>query len=83
MLDDHVKYYATNSLQMRKSQIDVHELTASNDCVVSQEENVMKEDIIMNSDNIEIDDLNKQYHVMGLDTDASIKNLVILTIYNW
>lgn len=58
-LDDHVKYYTTNILQIRKSRIDARELAASNDCAVSQEENVMEEDIIMNPDNIGIDDVNE------------------------
>ncbi len=82
-LDDHVKYYATNILQMRKSRIDARELAASNDYAVSQEENVMEEDIIINSDDIEIDDINEQCYDMELDTDASIENLVTLTVYNW
>ncbi len=58
-LDDHIKYYATNILQMRKSRISVHKLTTSNDCVMSQEKNMIEEDIIMNSDNIGINDINK------------------------
>ncbi len=35
MLDNHIKYYAINILQMRKSRINARELAASNDCVVS------------------------------------------------
>ncbi len=68
---------------MRKSRIDARKLAASNDCTVSQKENVMEEDIIMNPDDIGIDDVNKQYYNMELDTDAFIKNLVTLTVYNW
>ncbi len=82
-LDDHVKYYTTNILQIRKSRIDAHKLAASNDCAVSQEENVMEEDIIMNPDNIRINNINEQCYDMGLDTDASIANLVTSTVYNW
>ncbi len=59
MLDDYVKYYATNILQIRKSKIDTSELASSNDCVVSQEENVMEGNIIKNTDDIKIDDVNK------------------------
>ncbi len=44
---------------MRKSRIDARELTASNDCAVSQKENVIEEDIIINPDNIGIDDVNE------------------------
>lgn len=68
---------------MRKSRIDVHELIASNDCAISQEENVIKEDIIINLDNIGIDDINKLYYDIELDINTFIKNLVTLTVYNW
>lgn len=65
---------------MRKSKIDARELITSNDYVTSQKENVIKENIIMNPDNMKIDRKNKQYYNMELDIDASIKNLVTLTI---
>lgn len=43
----------------------------------------MEGDIIMNPDNIEINNINKQCYDMGLDTDTFIENLVTLIIYNW
>ncbi len=83
MLDDHVKYYATNILQIKKNRIYAHKLVASNDCIVSHEENVMEENIIINPDDIGIDDVNEQCYDLRLDTDTSIENLVTLTVYNW
>ncbi len=44
---------------MRKNRIDTRELAASNDCVVSQEKNVIEENIIINLDDIGIDNVNK------------------------
>lgn len=41
------------------------------------------ENIIINLDNIKINHINKQCCDIRLDTDAFIKNLVTLTIYNW
>lgn len=57
--EDYVKYYITNIIQIRKSKIDMRKFAASNDCVVSQEKNVMEKAIIINSDNNEIDDVNE------------------------
>lgn len=61
---------------MRKNRIDVCELAASNNDVVSQEKNVMKENIMINSNNIGIHDVNEQYYDVELYIDTSIKNLV-------
>lgn len=41
-LDDDIKYYATNILQIRKSKIDECELAAKNDHMFSLEENMME-----------------------------------------
>lgn len=59
MLDDYIKYYTTNILSIRKKRIDIRELEASSDCAMSQEKNVMEENIIINLDHIRIDDMNK------------------------
>ena len=82
-LDDHVKYYATNVLQMRKSKIDACELAARNDYTGSSEENVMEQDDPLEPSNAAVDDEDQQCFEMGLETDATIESLATLTIYNW
>ena len=82
-LDDYIKYYATNVLQIKKSKIDVCELVAINDYTGSSEQNVIKQANLLEPSNIEVDNINKQFFEMGLETDATIKDLATLTIYNW
>ncbi|MCJ1345108.1 hypothetical protein MMC31_003313 [Peltigera leucophlebia] len=82
-LDDHVKYYATNVLQMRKSKINAYELAARNDHTGSSEENVIEQANPLEPNNAEVDNVDKQCFEMGLETHATVENLVTLTIYNW
>ncbi len=82
-LDDHVKYYATNILQMRKSNIDACELVARNDHMSGSEENVMEQDDPLEPSNAVVNDKDKQFFEMRLETNATIENLATLTIYNW
>lgn len=42
MLDDYIKYYATNVLQIKKSKINTYKLAAKNNHMGSLEENVIK-----------------------------------------
>ncbi len=82
-LDNYVKYYATNILQMRKSKIDACELAARNDHTGGSEENVMEQDDPLEPSNTAVDDKDEQFFEMGLETNATIENLATLTIYNW
>ncbi len=82
-LDDHVKYYATNILQMMKSKIDTCELEARNDHTGGSEENVMEQEDLLEPSNVAVDDEDEQFFEMGLETNAIIENLVTLTSYNW
>ncbi len=83
ILADHVKYYATNILQMRKSKIDACELAARNDHMGGSEKNVMEQDDPLEPSNAAVDDEDEQFFEMGLETNATIENLATLTIYNW
>ncbi len=82
-LEDHVKYYAINILQMRKSKIDTYELTARNDHTGDSEKNVMEQDDPLEPSNAAVNDEDKQFFEIGLETNATIENLATLTIYNW
>ncbi|MCJ1349552.1 hypothetical protein MMC31_007793 [Peltigera leucophlebia] len=82
-LDDHVKYYATNVLQMRKSKIDACEIAARNDHTGSLEKNVMEQADPLEPSNAEVDIVNEQFFEMELETHATVESLVTLTIYDW
>ncbi len=81
--DNYVQYYATNVLLMKKSKINVFELTARNDHIDISEKDVMGHDNPLEPSNATVTNENKQFFKMRLETDATIKNLAILTIYNW
>ncbi len=68
---------------MRKSKIDVYELTAKNKYTDSSEENMMEQDNLLEPSNTTINDENEQFFEMELEIDATLKNLATLTIYNW
>lgn len=65
---------------MRKSKIDVCELTAKNDHTRSSKENVIELDNLLEPSNTVVNDKNEQFFEMGLKTNATIKSLATLTI---
>ncbi len=81
-LDDHVRYYATNVLQMRKSKVDVCELAARNEHTSSSEGHVMGQDDPLDPSNAAVDK-DDRFFEMELETDAIIESLSTLTVYNW
>lgn len=83
MLDDHIKYYAINVLQIKKSKIDIYKLAARNNYTSRSEKNVMKQTNLLKPSNAEINNIDKQFFEIKLEIDAIIKSLAILTIYNW
>ena len=83
MLDDHIKYYATNVLQIKKSKIDIYELAARNNHISRWEKNVMEQANLLKPSNAEINNIDKQFIKIRLETDVIIKSLAIFTIYNW
>lgn len=68
---------------MRKSKIDKCELAARNDHMDSFDKNMIKQDDLLELINVAIDNKDKQFFKIRLETDAIIKNLATLIIYNW
>lgn len=68
---------------MRKSKINACELVARNDHTSSSDENVMEQANPLKPSNAKVNNVDKQFIEMGLETDAPIKNLVTLTLYNY
>ncbi len=81
-LDDHVRYYATNVLQMRKSEVDTCELAARNEHTSSSEGYVMGQDDPLDPNNATVNE-DDRFFEMELETDAIIESLATLTVYNW
>ena len=49
----------------------------------SSEKNVMEQANPLELNNAEVDNVNKQFFEIGLETDTTIKSLATLTLYNW
>ena len=67
---------------MRKSKVDVCDLAARNEYTSSSKKYVMGQDNPLDPSNIAVDK-DKRFFKMELKTDAIIKSLATLTIYNW
>ncbi len=81
-LDDHVRYYATNVLQMRKSKVDTCELVARNEHTSSSKGHVMGQNDPLDQSNAAVDE-DDRFFKMELETDTTIESLATLTVYNW
>ncbi len=68
---------------MKKSRIDAYKLVARNDHTSSSEEDVIEPDNPLEPNNTIVDDKDKQFFQMELETDVIIENLTTFTIYNW
>ena len=68
---------------MKKSKIDICKFATRNDYTSSLEENVIEQANLLEPSNTKLDDIDKQFFEMGLEIDATIESLAILTIYNW
>ncbi len=82
ILDDHIRYYTTNVLQIRKSKVNACELAARNKYTSSSEGHVMGQDDPFDPSNVTVDK-NDRFFEIELETDAIIKSLAILPVYNW
>ncbi len=68
---------------MKKSKIDAYEFAARNDHTGGSEKNMMEQDNPLEPSNTAVNDKDKQFFEIGLEINATIENLAILTIYNW
>ncbi len=67
---------------MRKSKVDACELAARNEHTDSSEGHVIGQDDPSDPSNTAVDK-DDRFYKMELETNATIKSLATLTIYNW
>ncbi len=67
---------------MRKSKVDACELAARNEYTSSFEGYMIGQDDSLDSSNAAVDE-DDRFFEMELETDATIKSLATLTVYNW
>lgn len=61
ILNNYVKYYTTNILQMRKSKIDIYKLVTRNNYTNSSKKNVMEQNNLLKPSNTLVNNKDKQY----------------------